>query len=90
MAHIRIERLATGDDQEHGAEHRKTRKPVLGKERDGVTRIERTEDTDPRFLPKRLVFRGLLAPGGDTLAADDDLQAIWRSTTCPLIWSLTP
>ncbi|MEV0726347.1 restriction endonuclease [Micromonospora purpureochromogenes] len=25
-------------------------------------------------------FRGLLAPGGPTLAADDDLQAIWRST----------
>lgn len=29
---------------------------------------------------RRAVFRGLLAPGGDTLRADDDLVAIWRST----------
>ncbi|WP_211275397.1 restriction endonuclease [Actinoplanes rectilineatus] len=29
---------------------------------------------------RNVVFRGLLAPGGDTMASDDDLQAIWRST----------
>ncbi|MBG0568175.1 restriction endonuclease [Actinoplanes aureus] len=29
---------------------------------------------------RNVVFRGLIAPGADTLAADDDLQAIWRST----------
>jgi AspBHI-like restriction endonuclease/restriction endonuclease len=29
---------------------------------------------------RNVVFRGLLAPGAATLAADDDLQAIWRST----------
>ncbi|MEV4638341.1 restriction endonuclease [Actinoplanes sp. NPDC049548] len=29
---------------------------------------------------RNVVFRGLLAPGAATMAADDDLQAIWRST----------
>ncbi|MCY1140523.1 restriction endonuclease [Actinoplanes sp. Pm04-4] len=29
---------------------------------------------------RSVLFRGLLAPGADTLGADDDLQAIWRST----------
>lgn len=30
---------------------------------------------------RNVIFRGLLAPGAATLAADDDLQAIWRSTS---------
>lgn len=29
---------------------------------------------------RRVVFRGLLAPGGASLSSDDELQAIWRST----------
>lgn len=29
---------------------------------------------------RNVTFRGLLAPGAATMAADDDLQAVWRST----------
>ncbi|MCE0764768.1 restriction endonuclease [Pseudonocardia kujensis] len=29
---------------------------------------------------RRIMFRGLLAPGGAGLSSDDELQAIWRST----------
>jgi AspBHI-like restriction endonuclease/restriction endonuclease len=29
---------------------------------------------------RRILFRGLLAPGGPGLSSDDELQAIWRST----------
>lgn len=29
---------------------------------------------------RRIMFRGLLAPGGPGLSSDDELQAIWRST----------
>lgn len=29
---------------------------------------------------RRIIFRGLLAPGGLGLSSDDELQAIWRST----------
>jgi AspBHI-like restriction endonuclease/restriction endonuclease len=29
---------------------------------------------------RRVMFRGLLAPGGPSLSSDDELQAIWRST----------
>lgn len=30
---------------------------------------------------RRIMFRGLLAPGGPGLSSDDELQAIWRSTS---------
>ena len=44
VSHVGVQRFPAGDDEEHGAEHGEAGEAVGGKERDGVTRIERAED----------------------------------------------
>ena len=43
VAHVRVERFAAGDDEEHGAEHGEAGEAVGDEERDRVPRIERAE-----------------------------------------------
>ena len=43
MAHVGVERLAAGDDQEDGAEHGEAVPSVLAKERERMARIDRGE-----------------------------------------------
>ena len=40
VPHVGVERFAAGDDEEHGAEHRKSGEAVGDEEGDGVPRIE--------------------------------------------------
>ena len=43
VPHVRVQRFAAGDDEEHGAEHREAVPAVLAEERDGVARDRRRE-----------------------------------------------
>ena len=40
VPHVRVQRLTTRDDEEHGAEHGKAVPAVRAKERDGVPRVD--------------------------------------------------
>ena len=60
MAHVRVQRFAAGDDEEHGAEHGEAVPAVLAKERDGVSRIDRREHDRCRtsqLMPSAAIMR---------------------------------
>ena len=43
MSHVRVQRLAAGDDEEHGAKHRESGQAVVAKKTVGMARIERPQ-----------------------------------------------
>jgi hypothetical protein len=45
MPHVRIQRLTTGDHQEHSAEHGESGKAIVAKKCQRVARIERAQDS---------------------------------------------
>ena len=53
MAHVRVERLAAGDDQEHRAQHGEAVPSMLAEERERVTRIDRGQNDG---LPNHLAI----------------------------------